>query len=143
MRVYIASQYMKKEELNRKIYDELRDAGMDAFLPISIDIDATAECPEEQRKVADICYDEIERCDVILAVWDFGRSVSAELGYAICMKTRLQENKKIIIFAAAGSNTIMDSPKMDIIRGEVMIWPFVDQQVASIEELMEYLRSIQ
>lgn len=133
MRVYIASQYQKKAAINKKIYDELRKENIDAFLPISINVDATASDPQEQRLVADTCRNEIRQCDVILGVWNFNRSVSCELG---CAMECGGKKKKLVIYDT-GDNDI------NILRSEVMIWPYVDKKVESISELIVYLKSLQ
>jgi len=81
MKVYIVSKYIEHKELNDNIYNALSKEGISAFLPKSINIDALNR--QEMYAVAEICYDEIERCDVILIVCPFGKSVSSEFGYAI------------------------------------------------------------
>lgn len=132
MRVYIASQYKKKAAINQKIYDELQKENIDAFLPVSINIDAAAGKPREQRLVADICHNELKRCDIILGVWDFGRSVSSELGYAI---DHGKKDRKFVIFDTKDND-------INILKNEVMLWPFIDKTVESISELIAYLKSL-
>lgn len=126
MRIYIASKYIQHKELNRLIYSKLKKAGFDAFLPESINIDAINV--EESYQVAEKCFYEIERCNVILAVCPFGKSVASELGYAIALKKR-KHNKRIV------------SLKMDF-KNEAMIAPYVDMNVESIDELIKYLKNI-
>lgn len=135
MKVYIASQYKKKAAINQKIYYSLLEENIDAFLPESINVDAVAEKTEEQRHVALICYNELKKCDVILCVWEFGKSVSAELGFAIQSKLESDESKKLILFDTKDED-------INLIKNEAMIWPFFDQKVDSINELIHYLKSI-
>lgn len=135
MKVYIASQYKKKAAINQKIYYSLLEGNIDAFLPENINVDAVAEKPEEQRHVALICYNELKKCDVILCVWEFGKSVSAELGFAIQSKLESDESKKLILFDTKDED-------INLIKNEAMIWPFFDQKVDSIDELIHYLKSI-
>lgn len=135
MKVYIASQYKKKATINQKIYYSLLEENIDAFLPESINVDAVAEKTEEQRHVALICYNELKKCDVILCVWEFGKSVSAELGFAIQSKLESDESKKLILFDTKDED-------INLIKNEAMIWPFFDQKVDSINELIHYLKSI-
>lgn len=133
MKVYIASQYKKKADINQKIYHELLKENIDAFLPVNINIDAVPERAKEQRFVADKCYKEIEQCNVILGVWAFGRSVSGELGYAIKSKT---PNQKIIIFDTKDED-------IAILKNEVMLWPFIDKTVENINDLITYLKTLE
>ena len=72
MKVYIASTY--KNKINNLIFNELKKESIDVFLPESININAISE--EEKYKVSEIRYEEIERCDVILLMCTFGKSVS-------------------------------------------------------------------
>lgn len=127
MRVYIASKYIEHKELNNDIYKELAKEGIDAFLPKSINVDAFNK--ERMYTVAEICYNEIERCDVILIVCPFGKSVSSEFGYAIAMKRVYQPQKKIVVMN-------LDFPY------EAMIYPYVDKAVDNISELIIYLKAL-
>ncbi len=125
MKVYIASKYIEHKELNNNIYTALAKAGINAFLPKSINIDALTK--DEMYTVAEICYDEIERCDVILVVCPFGKSVSSEFGYAIALKRVCQAKKRIVAM------------NLDFFD-EAMIYPYVDKTVNSILELITYLK---
>lgn len=127
MKIYIASRYIKNKEINRKLYDSLCDAGFDAFLPECINIDAITK--EEMSTVADICYKEIEKSDIILVVGDYGKSVSSELGYAIALKRALLKNTKIISY-----NEPNDA--------EAMITPFIEKNFSNIPALVKYLNSM-
>ena len=127
MRVYIASKYIDHKKINNQIYGELKNASIDAFLPESINIDALTK--EEMYAVSEICYAEITKCDVILAVCPFGKSVSSELGYAIALKRTLPESKVIIAL------------NMDF-EHEAMLYPYVDKNVNSISQLIEYLTQL-
>ena len=80
--------------------------------------------------VAEICYNEIEQCDVILAVCPFGKSVSSELGYAIALK-RYAAQRKIIV----GLNVDFES--------EAMLIPYIDKAVDDISQLIQYLKDIE
>ena len=127
MRVYIASKYIEHRKLNREIYNILVKAGYEVFLPESINIDAISN--EEMQQVAEICYDEIEKSDIILAVCPYGKSVASEVGYAIALKRLTYKNNKLIIL------------NMDNLN-EAMIDPYVNAYVNSISELISYLREI-
>lgn len=127
MKVYIASKYIEHKELNDNIYNALAKEGINAFLPKSINIDALTR--DEMFTVAEICYDEIERCDIILIVCPFGKSVSSEFGYAIALKRVCQARKKIVVMN-------LDFPY------EAMIYPYVDKTVNNISELVTYLKEL-
>ena len=127
MRVYIASKYIDHKIQNNTIYNALKHASIDAFLPESINISALSK--EEMYTVSEICYKEIERCDVILAVCPFGKSLSSELGYAIALK-RNNVQKKIIV-----------ALNIDF-EFEAMLFPYIDKTVENIPQLIEYINSI-
>lgn len=127
MKIYIASKYIEHQELNNKIYAELTKAHFDAFLPEKINRSALT-C-DEMRLVAEICYSEIEQCDVMLVVCPFGKSVASELGYAIALKRTQHGNKKIVVL----------NPDFHL---EAMICPYVDKWCESISEAIGYLNEI-
>lgn len=127
MKVYIASKYIDHKNQNKAIYNALKNASIDAFLPESINISAINK--EEMYTVSEICYSEIEFCDIILAVCPFGKSVSSELGYAIALK-RNNIQKKIIV-----------ALNIDF-EFEAMLYPYIDKTVDSIPQLIDYINSI-
>lgn len=127
MRVYIASKYITHKELNRQIFNELTNAGITAFLPESINIDAISN--DEMFAVAELCYSEIEKCNVILAMCPFGRSVACELGYAIAIRKLQQKQIRIVAL----------NPD---IHNEAMIYPYIDKTVKNITQLINYLKSL-
>ncbi len=133
MKVYIASKYIKHTEINNKIHDELKKANIDAFLPKNIDIDALSK--EEMFTVAEICYDEIMKSDVVLFVCPFGVSVSCEAGCAATIKRVINPSKKIVVL---GNDYDLER----LIYSEAMIYPYVDKTVHTIPELLDYLKSL-
>lgn len=128
MRVYIASKYIVHKDINNFIYQELKKNAIDAFLPESINNDALDK--ENMRFVSEKCFEEIERCDVILAVCPFGKSVSSELGYAIALKRRLQSHKYIVALHLDFGN-------------EAMLSPYIDDEVENVPELIQSLKNIE
>lgn len=133
MRVYIASKYLDHKDFNQEIYDTLIAEKVEAFLPKSINVDAITF--DEMTYVAETCYEEIDKCDVILIVTPFGKSVSSEIGYAIALK-RKGEHKILILF---NSKTQEDS----ILKKEAMIEPYIDVEVHEISELLAYINAKQ
>lgn len=128
MKIYIASKYIEHQKINREIYSALKEANIDVFLPESINIDAITK--EEMYTVAEVCFEEIDKCNVILAVAPFGKSVSSEIGYSIAKK-RLGENKTIILFKHNESDDVMET--------EAMIAPYIETVVKNVHELINYL----
>lgn len=126
MRIYIASKYIENQKINRRINKAIISAGFDVFLLETINIDAITI--DEMEEVANICFDEIEKSDILLVVCPFGKSVSAEIGYAISMQRILKNNIKIIFF------------KNDA-DGEAMIKPYVNYYVNNLKELIDLLKS--
>lgn len=131
MKVYIASKYIEHKELNRKIYESLISENIDSFLPESINVDAITE--NELLFVAECCYNEIEECDIILIVVPFGRSVASEIGYAVASK-RHNQPKQLIIFNPESYDGTM-------LKNEAMIMPYIDVEVNSIIDLINYLKN--
>lgn len=128
-RVYIASKY-SRTRLNNQIYDRLKRENIDVFLPESINVEAKSD--SEKREVAEQCYEEIDKCSIILAVCPFGKSVSAELGYAISQK-RMGYRKTIIM---------LNTDDYD----EAMIDPYIDKHIFDVKhdlnELVEYIKNL-
>ena len=137
MKFYIASKYIENHSINTKIYNALIDKGYEVFLPKSINIDAKTD--KEMYQVAEICYDEIDNTDIFLAVFPFGWSVSAEIGYAIKIKREKNRKMRIMLF-----DNNSDTENMEKLLQEAMISPYFepDLNVSSIEELMDILKKI-
>ena len=106
MKVYIASKYIAHKKINNEIYQALKNNGIDAFLPETINNNATDK--ENMLLVSEKCFSEIEICDIILAVCPFGKSVSCEIGYAIALKKKYsqQENNRVKYRFQRGSNVV-------------------------------------
>lgn len=121
MKIYIASKYIEHSEINRKIEQILLDNGFDVFLPESINMDG--KTMEEMTQIAYECYTEIDSCDILLVVSPTGRSVSAEIGYAIYRKIKFT-NISIIQFRYKDT----DRKKED---KESMIIPYYDYIIDS------------
>ncbi len=133
MKVYIASKYLEHKDINLKIYNSLLAENIDVFLPKSINVDAVTS--EEMHYVAEVCYNEIEKCDIMVIVTPFGKSVSSEIGYNIALK-RLQHNRKLILY----NPTSLSDKKLE---KEAMIIPYIDVEINNIENLVNYIKNIE
>lgn len=131
MKIYIASP-LKLQSVNQKIYEKLINAGFQVFLPEDIDKDDHTDIADK-KEIAEICYNEIEFCNVIVIVCPFGISVACEIGFAICQK-RKSGSKKLILF-----NTENPDEKF---YGETMLIPYIDYQATSIDELINIIMQI-
>lgn len=131
MKVYIASKYLDHKLLNRQIYHELVQANIDAFLPESINVNAISL--DEMNAVARICFSEIDKCNIILIVCPFGKSVSCEIGYAIAKMGISTQKKHLILLNPEHADNILKS--------EAMIAPFIEKEVINIKQLIEYLKT--
>ena len=125
MRVYIASKYIDHRELNGIIYLELKKAGIDVFLPETINIDALDL--EDMHTVAEKCYYEMDQCDTFLFVYPFGKSVACEFGYAIALKRFCQKSIEIISLQYNHD-------------GEAMYTPYIDKKIEIVYDLVNYLK---
>lgn len=123
-KVYIASSLRNKKN-NQELFQKLTQSGIDAFLPESIE-NGSHHCSPSMYTISDICYNEIELCNFIIAICPFGKSVSAELGYAIYCKRNIKNKKIISLF-------------MDF-EDEAMLFPYVDNNFDDIDELVKYIR---
>lgn len=128
MKIYIASKYIKHRKINRELYNKILGLGIEAFLPESIDVNAITM--KEMYHVSEICYEEINKCDIILIVCPFEHSVSSEIGFAISKKR--ENNKKKLLILNIGY-------KHNKWKKEAMIAPYIDEEFGKIHELMEYL----
>lgn len=131
MRVYIASKYIEHQNINQQICNSLTKENIDTFLPKSIDVDAITL--KEMLYVADTCYDEIEKCNIIVTVSPFGKSVSSEIGYAIALK-RKKIDKKIILYKFKCQDSSL--------KTEAMIMPYFDAVTDNIPDLIKYIKSL-
>lgn len=132
MKIYIASRYLQNADINQKIYSALVSHGHDVFLPISIDINA--ETDDEKFRVNRICYKELRESDIVVGVCDFGKSVSAELGYTAALKDSGNAIKLFILY------TSLDD--LQKVRSEAMIDPCVDCYCAGIQDLLRCISNI-
>ncbi|WP_346026312.1 hypothetical protein [Beduinella massiliensis] len=82
-------------------------------------------------EVSQICFDEIDKCNILLVVTPFGKSVSSEIGYAIGLKRKLKKDLKIILLNIGNHD--------DVLQTEAMIAPYVDTEVNSIADLIDKL----
>lgn len=131
MKVYIASKYLEHKDINLKIYNSLIAENIDVFLPKSINVDAVTS--EEMYYVSEVCYDEIEKCNIMVIVTPFGKSVSSEIGYCIALK-RLKNNRKLILY----NPTSFSDKKLE---KEAMIFPYIDVEINDIENLVNYIKN--
>lgn len=131
MRVYVASRYQLP--INNTVKNRLEEHGIDVFLPKDINVDA--QTPEELQQVYQTCFQEIaQSCDVILFIYPFGLSVSAEFGAAAMLKF-LGREKKLLLLNLSGE-PICKAEK------EAMIRPAVDQVFSKLEDVVSYLAKL-
>ncbi len=132
MKIYIASPHIRLQSVNKEIYERLVNAGFQVFLPKDINKDDHTDIAGK-KEIAEICYNEIELCDIIIIVCPFGISVACEIGYAIFQK-RKTDGKKLILFN-------MEIPDEKLYE-ETMLIPYIDYQAASIDELTNIVSQI-
>jgi len=123
-------------EINEKLAQLLEKEGFEVFLPISINIDAVTS--DEMQIVATHCYDEIDKCDIMLIVHPYGKSVSAEIGYAIAERRHKNNPRKLILY----NNDVHDMETLKKTQLEVMINPYIDFQTDDLSELIECFNSM-
>jgi len=133
MKIYIASPYIRQKDVNVVLYKKLSDMGHSVFLPETIDLDAITE--DEMKYVAQLCYREIENCDLMVIVHPFGMSVASEVGYAICLKKNGYE-KDLVLYTLKGYNK-------SILHSEAMIMPYIDLETESMDEIIKFVNSKQ
>ena len=122
--IYLASRYCEHEK-NQQLYESLTKAGLHVFLPENLHLKESSE-KQDQSKVFHSCYYNLSKCDIVLVVYPFGKSVSAEIGYAIA------RNKVLIEF----------KPKNISDDSECMIDPGFHFIVETDEELIQLLKKL-
>lgn len=122
--IYLAACY-REHERNQQLYESLTAAGFHVFLPENLHLKESAE-RQDQSKVFHSCYYKLSECEIVLVVYPFGKSVSAEIGYAIA------RNKILIEF----------KPKNITIDPECMIDPGLHFIVETEDELIQLLRNL-
>jgi len=122
--IYLAACY-REHERNQKLYDSLTAAGFHVFLPENLHLKESTE-KLDQSKVFYSCYYKLSECEIVLVLYPFGRSVSAEIGYAIAKNKILVELK----------------PKNINVDSECMIDPGFHFIVETEEELIKLLGNL-
>lgn len=122
--IYIAACY-RDHERNQKMLEILRKEGLPAFLPENMYLKESQE-KQDQLKVFHACYYKLSKCDIVLVLYPYGKSVSAEIGYAIA------KDKKIIEYKPQNVN----------IDPECMIDPGFHWAVDEEQELIKLLKQL-
>ena len=122
--IYIAARYCEHER-NQELSNYLQTQGYSIFLPENLHLRESSN-KRDQSKVFHNCYHKLKRCEILLAVYPFGDSVSAEIGYAV-------SQKKLLI--ALKQKDVTYPP-------ECMIDPAFSFEVFSKEELHELLQRL-
>lgn len=130
MKIYIASQ-LKNEVINHNLYYSLCGIGAESFLPEKIGINPITS--EEKKYVAETCYSQIEKCEVIIGVYYYGISVGAEIGAAIEMKRK--GIPKIILVLCQNNDD------MRKITSEAMVDPYIDKYFVSVDDILKYIKT--
>lgn len=134
MKIYIASSYELGKETIQKLKSKLGGISyIDAFFPDSIDINA--DTLSGMKCISDICSEQIKECDMLVAIYPFGISVSIEVGRFLEQQNYIKK-KKLIVF----DTTSVDSATYKKLRSEVMIMPYVYKVVNTVEELIEEIK---
>lgn len=123
-KIYIAACY-REHERNTKLFEMLQKNGIPAFLPESMHLRESTD-KKDQTRIFHSCYYKLSKCDIVLVLCPFGKSVSAEIGYAIAL------NKKIIEY----------KPKNVKFDKECMIDPGFNLVVESEAELIQLLKNL-
>lgn len=93
--------------------------------------------PEEMRYIEAICDVEIERSNIMIAVYPFGLSVSNEIGrFLVYRYFYPDENRKLIIWDTSQPGTY----EYDLLRSEAMIMPKVDHLIHDIDEAISLVQ---
>lgn len=127
MKIFIASKLTAHSEINNKLYTELKRSGIDPFLPENLAMHAKTS--PEMCFVADKCYNQIDRCDIVIIVAPIGLSVASEIGYAINQKMIFGTKELLLL-------NIDNDVK---IKEEAMIIPYIDREFRSIGALVKYI----
>ena len=122
--IYIAACY-REHERNQKIYERMISEGLPAFLPENMHL-VESDDMVEQSKIFRRCYAALDSCSIVVVIYPFGKSVSAEIGYAFA------KNKIVIEL----------QPPNVIDHTECMIDPGFHFVVDSEKELIDLLKKL-
>lgn len=122
--IYIAACY-REHERNQKIYERMISEGLPAFLPENMHL-VESDDMVEQSKIFRRCYAALDNCSIVVVIYPFGKSVSAEIGYAFA------KNKIVIELL----------PKKVIDHTECMIDPGFHFVVDSEQKLIDLLKTL-
>lgn len=123
-RIYIAACY-REHERNQKIYERMISEGLPAFLPENMHL-VESDDMVEQSKIFRRCYAAVDNCSIVVVIYPFGKSVSAEIGYAFA------KNKIVIELL----------PQNVIDHTECMIDPGFHFVVDSEQKLIDLLKTL-
>lgn len=136
LKVYIAFSYKTGKKITQELKSKLNNIDyVDAFFPDTISIDA--DTINEMKYISNICTEQIKDCDVLVAIYPFGMSVSVEIGRFLEQQINFEDKKLIIL-----DTTHIESASYIKLRSEAMIMPHVYKVVSTIEELIGELKNI-
>jgi len=124
-KIFIASSFTRFEAINSEIYNRLSKS-FNVFLSGNLDFTGL-----DMKSIAEICYQNIDDSDYIVAIAPFGLSVSSELGYTIALNKN-GHSKKIILF-----NHIFDEK----LNNEDMFMPYIDFVSSNIDEILNFIKN--
>jgi len=138
MKIYIASSHKTAHEITKELNKKTQHIDyMEFFFPEILG-DSTNSV-ENMKYVDSICCKKIRECDMLVAIYPFGHSVSVELGRFLEFNLLQCNNKKQLIIFNTCDN---DSIEFKRLRTEAMIIPHVNHFVNSIDELLIKLSQI-
>lgn len=122
--IYIASRY-REHQRNMEVCQKIKSEGFQVVLPEEMNL-IESEDPLKQSKIFRRCYAALARCGIVVVIYPFGKSVSAEIGFAFA------KNKIVIELIPTG---VQDDT-------ECMINPGFHFVVHSVDELIKLLKNI-
>ncbi len=123
-KIYLAARYSEHKR-NQKLSADLRKAGLNVFLPEDMNLKESTDSVMK-KIVFHRCYHELYSSDIVVVVSPFGKSVSAELGFAIAY------SKLMICYHT----------KNEKAKSECMIDPGFSYEVQSQDELVRLLKKL-
>lgn len=122
------------KKMTQKLKQKLDEVGyMDVFFPDSIDI--SADTLSGMKRISDRCSEQIRKCDMLVAIYPFGISVSVEIGRFLEQQNHIKKKRLVIL-----DTTFVESATHKKLRSEVMVMPHIYKVVGSVEELIEEIK---
>lgn len=130
-KIYVASSLTKiDKDFKNRLFVRLSETSSNIFFPDNIALAAFSM--DEMIYVDEVCSKEIRTCDIFIAIYPFGLSVTTEIGRFLESHINQCNAEKLLVILDTSE---AHSCEFEKLRSEAMIIPHIDHIVYSEEEL--------